>query len=108
MILNRSAETALCELQYFAFPNTRFKKKEEICESMFHISSWNKYNIKKHEYEFNENIFNLFSCVLNDCKHYKHKKTNDLFNIELNRSRINYNNIKNNIKVIGDYDYFAI
>ncbi|KAB8035642.1 hypothetical protein GCL60_16980 (plasmid) [Silvanigrella paludirubra] len=85
-----------------------FKKKEEICEIMFHISSWNKYNIKKHEYEFNENIFNLFSCVLNDCEHYKHKRTNDLFNIELNRSRINYNNIKNNIKVIGEYYYFAI
>ena len=85
-----------------------FKKKEEICEIMFHISLWNKCNINKHEYEFNEDIFNLFACILNDCEHYKYKRANELFNLELNRSRINYNNIKNNIKIIGDYDNFAI
>lgn len=85
-----------------------FKKKEEICEILFHISLWNNYNKNKHEYEFNEDIFNLFICVLNDCERYKYKKTNELFNIELNRSRLNFINIKNNIKIIGNYEYFAM
>jgi hypothetical protein len=61
------------------------KQKEEICEVFFNFITIDNYN--KNNYKFNKNIYKLFDCILNDCEHYKYKRTNKIINHELKKSR---------------------